>query len=377
MAKAHLTEITIRSLRPPQSGQVVYWDSNLKAFGCRVSQGGTRTWVVKNAGRLSTIGRWPLLPVAEARTEAKRILYEGMMGKIRPGSMTFDAGLKKFLSAAARRNRSRTVHDYRYLLGRHFLPHFERKQLSSITPQLVADEISRLDNTPGQQNHAFVALRVFFRWCVRQHHIERSPMEGMALPSRSIPRERVLTDDELVAVFKAAQHTPYPYGSIVQLLILTGQRRGEVAALRWDHIDSDTITLPGALTKNRRQHSFPTNQMARVVISEIAPLSDYLFPASRDHVRGKPTTIFNGWQKAKILLDNKCGVANWTLHDLRRTFSSNMAALRVPPHVTEKLLNHSSGIVSGVAATYNRYQYLPEMRDAVSGWNDRLATLLN
>ena len=117
--------------------------------------------------------------------------------------------------------------------------------------------------------------------------------------------------------------------------------------------------------------------MARVVISEIAPLSDYLFPASRDHVRGKPTTIFNGWQKAKILLDNKCGVANWTLHDLRRTFSSNMAALRVPPHVTEKLLSHSSGIASGVAATYNRYQYLPEMRDAVSGWNDRLATLLN
>ena len=106
----------------------------------------------------------------------------------------------------------------------------------------------------------------------------------------------------------------------------------------------------------------------------IPHLSDFLFPASRDTARGKPTTIFNGWGKAKAEFDKKCGV-DFRLHDLRRTFATNLAALGTPVQVTEKLLNHVTGTISGVAAIYNRYSYLDEMRAAVTAWEAKLQTL--
>ena len=106
-------------------------------------------------------------------------------------------------------------------------------------------------------------------------------------------------------------------------------------------------------------------------------LGEYLFPASRATSRtGKPTTVFNGWGKCKEEFDRACGVTGWTLHDLRRTFATNLAALGIAPHVVERLLNHSSGTISGVAAIYNKFQYMDEMRAAIALWEERLASLL-
>jgi integrase len=93
-------------------------------------------------------------------------------------------------------------------------------------------------------------------------------------------------------------------------------------------------------------------------------------------VRGKPTTSFNGWPKCKEAFDKRCGVTNWTLHDLRRTFATNLAALGVAPHVVERLLNHASGTISGVAAIYNQFKYMDEMRAAIEIWEQRLNKLL-
>ena len=109
---------------------------------------------------------------------------------------------------------------------------------------------------------------------------------------------------------------------------------------------------------------------------------DLLFPATRTNVRGKPTTIFNGWGKPKALLDAEiaevgAAIPHWTLHDLRRTFATNLAALQTPVHVTEKLLNQLSGTVSGVAAIYNRHTYMDEMREAIAKWEAQLSTLLS
>src|SRR5207244_2290861 len=125
-----------------------------------------------------------------------------------------------------------------------------------------------------------------------------------------------LTDAELAAVLKTALENSDAYSHIVALLILTGQRRGEIAALEWPWIDPKrTITLPNWLTKNKTGHTFPFGDMTAKVIEGIARLnsSDYLFPAAREHVREKPTTIFNAWSKSKVSFDAKCGVADWTL----------------------------------------------------------------
>ena len=107
-----------------------------------------------------------------------------------------------------------------------------------------------------------------------------------------------------------------------------------------------------------------------------SPLNEYVFPAARDRLKHKPATIFNGWSKPKVAFDKACPIAAWTLHDLRRTFATNLAALGTPIHVTEKLLNHISGTVSGVAAIYNRHAYMDEMRAAIDAWEKRLSFIL-
>ena len=238
--------------------------------------------------------------------------------------------------------------------------------------------INRLNDTPSEQNHAFIAARVFFRWAARNRLIERSPLEDMSLPAASRSRERVLTEAELSEIYRTARVHPYPYGAIISLLLLTGQRRGEIASLKWGWIDAEaqTITLPSTITKNKRAHTFPYGHTAASVLEEIPELGEYIFPATRSHVRGKATTIFNGWPKAKVFFDKELeNVEPYTLHDLRRTFSSTLAALGTPIHVTEKLLNHVSGSLSGVAAIYNRHTYMDEMRQAIHTYENHLISL--
>ena len=207
---------------------------------------------------------------------------------------------------------------------------------------------------------------------------ENQPLRPPTSPRSGQTRERVLTDSELAAVLLQARKTPYPFGAIVELLILTGQRRGEIAALRWEWIDdkAKTITLPSSITKNKQAHTFPYGELASAVIAAIPRLNEYVFPAARDRLKHKPATIFNGWSKPKVAFDKACPIAAWTLHDLRRTFATNLAALGTPIHVTEKLLNHISGTVSGVAAIYNRHAYLDEMRAAIDAWEKRLSFIL-
>lgn len=184
-------------------------------------------------------------------------------------------------------------------------------------------------------------------------------------------RSHILSDVDLAAVWCRTNEIGYPYGNIIQLLLLTGQRRGEIAALRRSWIEGDLAVFPAGFTKNKREHRLPLSPVAQEVLRALPNTGDLFFPA-----RGAEGREFNGWGKSKQRFDKPLEVAPYTLHDLRRTFSSNLARLGTPIHVTEKLLNHISGTVSGVAAVYNRYSYLDEMRRAVAHHDDHLAKLI-
>jgi integrase len=373
-----LTDLTIRTLPVPPKGQKTYFDDTLTSFGCRVSQGGTRSFVVQHGAerQLTTIGRYPVISLSEARTQAKHILAERTLGKHRPRSIPFDDALAGFLAACEQRNKPRTVQDYTRLLNRHFP--FGKTQLSAIMPQDINRRLDRLLDTPAEHAYALIVIKIFFNWAIGRHYLDTNPCARLKRPARPDARERVLTDAELAAVYRAAREGDDNFSHIVALLILTGQRRGEIGALRWDWIDDKarTITLPSSVTKNKRTHTFPYGSMVAAVLERASRTSEYVFPASRTNVRGKPTTSFNGWPKCKWTFDAKCQIADWTLHDLRRTFATNLAGLGTPPHVTERLLNHVSGTISGVAAIYNKFQYIDEMRAAVTAWETRLASLL-
>lgn len=374
-----LTDLTLKSLSRPQRGQRTYSDDALPGFGIRISQGGTRTFVLVHGPtrRRETIGRFPPLTLQEARAEARHRLAQYTLGKVTPLPVTVEDAVAQFLAAAEKRNKPRTVRDYRRLLKRHF--NFGKTRLGDVTAAEVKRRIGRLSNTPAEQNHAFTIGQIFFRYAVGQGWLDRNPCEGMALPNRIAPRDRVLTDDELVAIWRTADEVGAPFGAIVQLCILTGQRRSEIGRLQWNYIDPTigTITLPAEETKNSRQHTFPLGATAAAVIKPLDRRTRYLFPARRDFRVDMPATVYNAWAKDKRAFDRLCPIAPWTLHDLRRTFATNLAGLDTPPHVLERILNHSAGTISGVAAIYNRFRYMDEMRQAIAAWEAKLALLIN
>ncbi|MEQ8964892.1 MAG: site-specific integrase [Azospirillaceae bacterium] len=366
-----LTDILIRNLRPPATGQKTHFDEALPGFGVRVSQGGTKSFVVMYGPKrkLKTLGRYPDVSLADARKAAKLIQAEALAESAVPPrfeQVLFADARRRFLADSKARNKPRTYEGYCRLLHRHFA--FEMN-LDELTRADIMGAVEKLATTPSEQQHAFVAVRVMLNWCVKRGFLDHSPVPPLSF--RTPARSNVLYDDDLRAVWNQAFETPYPYGPIVQLLILTGQRRGEIAALRRSWIEDDLVVLPADFTKNRREHRLPLSPWAQAIVEALPDIGDLLFPA-----RGVDGRAFNGWGKCKERFDRPLSIAPYTLHDLRRTYSSNLARLGTPIHVAEKLLNHISGTVSGVAAIYNRYSYLDEMREAVRQHDEFLAQIV-
>ena len=180
----------------------------------------------------------------------------------------------------------------------------------------------------------------------------------------------MLSHAELRAIWCAAEEIGYPYGKIVQLLFW-GQRRGETSKLMWEYISADQISFPAAIVKNKKRHTIPLTPMLANLIASLPKRSALLFPAA-----GYDDKPCAGWSRGFALLEQLSGVRGFVLHDLRRTFATELASFGVAIHVIEKLLNHSGGQISGVAAIYNRFSYIKEMREAYALWEKHLASLL-
>jgi integrase len=199
---------------------------------------------------------------------------------------------------------------------------------------------------------------MFLRWCVGRTVLDQSPAEGVPLPSKDGARDRVLGDNELTQVMLAARKPGGPYGGIVEFLALTGQRREEVARLNWDELDlaRRVWTLPKSRAKNAKAHLVHLSEQAMAVLTHADLRGPYVFSL----LGTKP---FPGFSRAKRRLDQLSGVAGWRLHDLRRTCVSGMARLGIAPHVADKVLNHQCGTISGVAAVYQRHEFLVERQE--------------
>ena len=365
MSKINLTDLAIKRLPIPDKGQKTYFDQTVPGFGVRVSQGGSKTFVVvlgKNR-TYRAIGKYPAISLKIARTEAQRRILAHSPNMLERPPVSHSEAFERFLAHCRRKNKERTVYDYNRVITRHFS--FGSRTLHTITREDVLTQLNRLNKTPSEKHHAFIAIRAYFNWCVRQGLLEVSPVGNIAPTTANPSRDRILTDEELAQVYNEAKNHPYPFGPIVQLLILTGLRRSEVSALHKSWFSDTTLTVPKEFTKNRHAHSIP---VTRTVLDLIEPLPDQLFGNTVG-------TTFSGWGKSKARFDKLVAVEDWTLHDLRRTFASVHAQIGTPIHVVEKLLNHISGSLSGVAGIYNRYSYLDEMRVALEKYEEHLKTV--
>ncbi len=390
MGHPTLTDVALRKLSPPASGSMEVWDGRLPGFGVRVSPKGTKSFILlyRHEGRPKrlTIGRYPMLTLSDARKAAQKALADVAQGtdpsaakkKTKPLSDPFN--FVAFVTAFIEKYAAPKNKDWREshrLFKREFIPHWRQRDIRKITKRDVTAVIDGIvaRGSPGAANHALAAVRRLFNWGVERGLLELSPVQGLKPPAKLNSRDRVLSDAELVSIWNAAGQEGYPFGSIVRLLILSGQRRGEVMGMRWCDVDTKALTwtLPGELNKSGRMHILPLTNTSVVLIDALPRLSDVLVFPSRSSVSNNPVS---GMGKAKGRIAANCKIDDWRLHDIRRTVATGMARLKISPHVVEKVLNHSSGTFAGVAGVYNRFGYLDEMREALEVWDRHLIGLL-
>jgi integrase len=369
-----LTDLSIKRLRVPETGRVTYTDDTVSGFGVRVTASGVKTFTLmygRNRKRV-TIGRYPTISLAEARAKARELVAQRTLGKEDLPTIKFEDALPVFLASQYPEHslKPRTRQEAERVLRKHFLAPFRYEVLHTITTHNITQIVDRMRKTPSEARHAFATIRLFFNWAERRRYVPKSPCWGVQPPKASPPRERVLTKEEIKALLAAARESGSTYAIIVELLLYTGQRRGEVAGLRYEWIDwqNHTITLPAVITKNKRPHTIPFGLRVEELLRK-GNSKGVLFPG-----RGTDTP-FDGWSKSKPRFDARCPLAHWTLHDLRRTFATNLAALGVPVHVTEKALNHVSGTTGGIVAVYQRHTYEREIREAMAAWASYLEGL--
>ena len=390
MVKPPITDVAIRQLKPTSGAQIELWDGMIKGFGVRVSPEGTKAFVLlyrhARKSRRLTIGRYPGLGLAQARQLAAQALTQLAAGtdpqearqqrRMAERTNAFPALLDEFVETHCKRhNKPSTARETERILRNDFLELWRQREVKSLNKSDVLRRLDTLvrDGTPSAANHAYAAVRKFFNWAVERGHIVANPCTGLTSPAKATKRERVLTEAELIKVWQAASKIGYPCGTIVQLLILTAQRRGEVAGVRWSDLDltAKTWTQPAELTKNGRAHTIPITAVAEKILLTLPKTGLLVFPARRSDA------AYGGFGQAKMRFDEMTGFSNWTFHDLRRTAATGMAGLRVSPHVVERVLNHASGSFAGVAGVYNRFQYLAEMREALETWENHVTCLVN
>jgi hypothetical protein len=174
-----LTDLGINKLPVPPKGQKTYSDDTLPGFGCRVSQGGTRSFVLQYGAnrQLLTIGRYPIISLSEARIQAKRVLAEKTLGKHQPETIRYEDALALFMIAVRQKNKPRTHNDYARVFRKHF--NFGKTRLADISAADMNRKLDRLVETPSEHLHALNTAKIFFNWAVRKHYVERSPCHGM------------------------------------------------------------------------------------------------------------------------------------------------------------------------------------------------------
>lgn len=375
------------------------WDGEVKGFGVKVTPAGRKVYVVqyRMGGRGTPTRRLTIGPhgqpwtVDQARTEARRILGHVAAGRdpqeekranrdrqADAAKNTVGELIPVFIERHYRSNGLRSADEVERILKREAESRWRNRSVASLTGKDIGRAIEEIsDRAPIRANRVFGYISQFLDWCVGRHVLDANPMAGLKKPSKERSRDRVLDDDEIREVWIASGELGWPFGPFVKLLLLTGQRRNEVAGIRRSEIDlSERMwSLPAERTKNQRAHDVPLSDMAVEIITAL--------PSPKDSdllLTTTGTTPISGFGRAKLQLDQLIlenrrrdsndarPIAPWRFHDLRRTATTGLARLGTPPHVADRVLNHVAGTIGGVAAVYNRFQYVDERRVALDAW---------
>jgi integrase len=368
VSRLHFTDLAIARLKEPGE----YHDDATLGFAIRVGKNRKTWFIIRGRQRVRTnVGQYPDVTLADARKEAKMLLTQTVT---KYANIKLSAAYDLYKEVIATK-KPRTQRDYKRIIDKYLISNLGSKKLSELVYEDFAAITKKLPFS--EAGHCMSVSRTFLRWCVKppRRFIAHSPLEGVEV-KLSKKRKRVLKAPEIKTVWAAAGAQGYPHGTIVRLLILNGQRKSEIANLRWSWINTSErlITLPDWICKNSKEHIFPYGDMTAAIFEDIPHLNstELLFPSIRSTPENERP--ISGWSKYKKNLND--GLPPWRLHDLRRTFRTVHGQIGTPAHIAERLINHTAGVQTEVEAIYDIYTYLPEMRAAVERYEAHINTLL-
>jgi integrase len=386
MPTIKLTKAGIDCLRP-RPADAVYWDSTLPGFGVKVTPKGRKVFIAmyrtqggKSRLRKYTIGPYGRITLHHARTAAQRIFAARLDGRD-PAAEKLELRRRQVVDRiddlveafiADHVSKLRSGGELSRLLRRELILRWGARSVHDIKRRDISDLVfeAAVERGDHSAHKLLKTVKRFFSWCVGRAVLETSPGIGVKSPLKAASRDRVLTDEELARILRGARQIGGPYGAIIEFLILTGQRREEVARMTWDevHLERRIWQLPATRTKNGKDHVVHLSPEALSILGRLKQHEAFVFCVGK-----RP---FQDFSRHKRKLDLICGVSNWRLHDLRRTCVSGMAALGIAPHVADKILNHQSGTISGVAAVYQRHEFFAERKAALMLWGSHVGSIL-
>jgi integrase len=272
--------------------------------------------------------------------------------------------------------------------GGDFIPRWRGRKIQEITKRDVIGILDEIHDrgSPIMANRALAAIRKLLNWAVSRDILAASPCAGVEPPAPENSRDRILTDDELRLVWDAADKDCWPFDPIVKLMILTGQREGEIAGMRWKEVDLEAKlwTLPAGRVKNDELHTVPLSDAAAGIIKKLPHIKSgegFVF-VGRRRTPSENSSSVTSFSRAKDRIDAAVTATGgkplpaWVFHDLRRTVASGMARLGIQLPVIEKVLNHKSGSFRGIVGVYQRHSFAEEKRVALDAWASHVKSVL-
>ncbi len=317
----------------------------------------------------------------------------------------FRAVSDRYIERYAKNNTKRTTWmELKRQLEVDVLPKWGDRPIASISRQDVTELLNAIADrgSPVQANRTLARLKTLFRWVVDEELVASDPTARLRKIVKETARDRALTDDEIRLFWAGCDKLDWPFGPMFKLLLLTAQRRDEVGGMEWSEIErreKTEWTIPREKAKNDRAHQVHLSEFALEIIQDLPRMSRrraqgassepslYVFTTNGE----RPVS---GFSKAKRRLDGhmkrllsaqieeskkdpeRAEIEGWILHDLRHTAATGMAGLNIAPHVVDRILNHVSGTIRGVAAVYNRHAYLEERKAALEAWGRHVESLI-
>ncbi len=385
-----LSDRYLQTVRAPPTGRLEILDTEAPGLVLRVNPAGLRSWTIRyrpkgHPQRRASFGSYPMISLAEARQRAREIAAAAGRGVDLPAQealkvkerrrqvgrpATVAEVLDRYIAEYCEPNQRRWQLTKR-MFESHVKPAIGDRQLNELRRSDLVEMLDVLQNEKGfraQVNRIRSQVVAALNWAIEREWIETNPAAAIRKRRIEAARERVLSHDELRAIWNAADRLSDPSRAFVKVLILTGQRRDEIRCMRRSEIDlKESIwILPKERNKGKRDHALPLSPTVSDIIKDLPKLGQSVFTVSGE----RP---YAGTKRLKEILDRESGVAGWVLHDIRRTVRSGLAELHVPEEVAERVLNHAK---KGLAKVYDRHAYTEEMRTAMEGWAEHVAFIV-